>query len=197
MEIYQFFGIVKRSFRSSRILQRINEILPYETFRKSNSLTANRISKILILINHQSVFQLPVVRLPCGTLLDSASSAVPMRFSLFQQPREAVFPVLAYFAHSGAWFQIRNARLSLHSSIITTTSTNNNKYEKFLAVVMWYEKWRHWPEFFFFGLPLHLLHFHRIRFSSPHEQIVVANAQVQNLIKWYHFFLWGHNFKEC
>lgn len=32
-----------------------------------------------------------------------------------------------------------------------------------------------------FSLSLHLLHFDRIYLPSPHEQIMVTNAQLQNL----------------
>lgn len=39
------------------------------------------------------------------------------------------------------------------------------------------------PRFLFLRLRFHLLHLHGIRLSSPHEQIVISDTQIQNLKK--------------
>jgi hypothetical protein len=37
------------------------------------------------------------------------------------------------------------------------------------------------PGFLFLGLSFHLLHLHGVWLASPHEQVMVTNAKVQDL----------------
>lgn len=37
------------------------------------------------------------------------------------------------------------------------------------------------PGLLFLGLRFHLLHLHRVRLASPHEQVMVTNAEIQDL----------------